>query len=87
MYTYIHQPNEKAHAQCTCPGWLQWPLLWLVNVDQQCVQVEAVSQDVVTDVAATHAHVVNADRGSALWHQLDCFQVRVHGNINTCGKQ
>lgn len=85
MIPTLNQTTRKP-LRLTCTWWLEWPLLWLVDIYQQCIQVQAVWQDVVPDGTAAHAHVVNVDRAAAFGHQLYCFQVCVHGNINTCGK-
>lgn len=67
----------------TCPN-LGWPLLGLVDVHQESVQVEAVWQDVVTYVVSTDTQVVNADWVLPAWCQLYGLQVRVHGYVDTC---
>jgi len=46
------------------------PLLGLVNVDQQRVEVEGVWQDVVADVVAAHGELVDRDGVLALGQQL-----------------
>eukprot|EP00955_Chlamydomonas_euryale_P102048 365390-Chlamydomonas_euryale.AAC.7 len=68
----------------TWPTGLGGPLLRLVNVNKQCVEVEAVWQDVVPDRAAAHAQCVQGHGVLALGYILDCLQVGIHGDVDTC---
>ena len=61
-----------------------WSRLDLVQVDQQRVQIEGIRQDKVPDGVAAQGHLLQAHRGAALGHELDGFEVGVHGHVHAC---
>lgn len=62
-----------ACALTDCNFDLRRPLLWLVNVYEQRVQVEGIRQNVVPDRVPPHAQVVQRNWVLALRRQLDRF--------------
>lgn len=83
--TYPRMYRMKACAH-TCPDF-RGPLLGLVDVDQQRVQVQAVRQDVIPDIVATNAQMVHAHGVLSTRRELHRFQVRVHRDVDACADQ
>ena len=66
----------------TCSGFLCFHTRSIIH--KKCVEIQAIRQDIISDVVATNAEMVKGDWDLPFQCKLHWLQVCVHTNIHSC---